>query len=104
MWKKQSRTAIKDFLRPSIQRDIRNELTEKAAAQAIKVFSQNLRSLLLQPPVRGKVVLGIDPAYRTGCKWCVIDDTGKLLETGVFYPTPPEKNRRIGSSPLRPGK
>lgn len=92
--------AIKDgykrLLAPSIQRDIRNELTEKAAAQAIKVFSQNLRSLLLQPPVRGKVVLGIDPAYRTGCKWCVIDDTGKLLETGVFYPTPPQK--RIGES------
>ena len=64
-------------------------MTEKAEAQAIKVFSRNLRSLLLQPPVRGRVVLGIDPAYRTGCKWCVIDTTGKLLEAGVFYPTPP---------------
>lgn len=85
------RDSYKRLLAPSVQRDIRNELTEKAAAQAIKVFSKNLRSLLLQPPVRGRVVLGIDPAYRTGCKWCVIDDTGKLLETGVFYPTPPQK-------------
>jgi len=85
------RDGYKRLIAPSVARDIRNELTEKAAAQAIKVFSQNLRSLLLQPPVRGKVVLGIDPAYRTGCKWCVIDQTGKLLETGVFYPTPPLK-------------
>ncbi|MDD4768126.1 MAG: Tex-like N-terminal domain-containing protein, partial [Desulfotomaculaceae bacterium] len=88
------RDGYKRLIAPSVERDIRNELTEKAAAQAIKVFSQNLRSLLLQPPVRGKVVLGIDPAYRTGCKWCVIDDTGKLLETGVFYPTPPLKKIR----------
>ncbi|MDD4334557.1 MAG: Tex family protein [Desulfotomaculaceae bacterium] len=88
------RDGYKRLLAPSVQRDIRNELTEKAAAQAIMVFSKNLRSLLLQPPVRGKVVLGIDPAYRTGCKWCVIDNTGKLLETGVFYPTPPLKKIR----------
>lgn len=87
--------AIKDtykrLISPAVARDIRNELTEKAEAQAINVFSKNLRSLLLQPPVRGKVVLGIDPAYRTGCKWSVIDPTGKFLEAGVFYPTPPQK-------------
>jgi uncharacterized protein len=85
------RDSYKRLIAPSVARDIRNELTERAEAQAIKVFSKNLRSLLLQPPVRGKVILGIDPAYRTGCKWSVIDTTGKLLEAGVFYPTPPLK-------------
>lgn len=83
--------AYKRLISPAVERGIRNELTEKAEVQAIKVFSKNLRSLLLQPPVRGKVVLGIDPAYRTGCKWSVIDTTGKFLEAGVFYPTPPLK-------------
>ncbi|MDD4238571.1 MAG: Tex family protein [Desulfotomaculaceae bacterium] len=87
--------AIKDsykrLISPSVERDIRNELTVIAEAQAIKVFSKNLRSLLLQPPVRGKVVLGLDPAYRTGCKWSVIDKMGKFLEAGVIYPTPPWK-------------
>ncbi|TEB07789.1 30S ribosomal protein S1 [Pelotomaculum schinkii] len=87
--------AIKDgykrLIAPAVERDIRNELTDKAQAQAIKVFSKNLRSLLLQPPVRGKVVLGLDPGYRTGCKWSVIDKTGKFLEAGVIYPTAPLK-------------
>ncbi|MEN6392040.1 MAG: helix-hairpin-helix domain-containing protein, partial [Syntrophomonas sp.] len=59
--------------------------------QAIKVFAQNLSGLLLQPPVKGQIVLGLDPAYRTGCKWTVVDDTGKMLEVGVVYPTPPHK-------------
>ena len=81
----------KRLLAPAIERDIRNELTEKAETQATIVFSKNLRSLLLQPPVKGKVCLAIDPAYRTGCKLAVVDATGKLLETGVIYPTPPQK-------------
>lgn len=87
--------AIKDgyrrLLAPSVERDIRNQLTETAGEQAIAVFSKNLRQLLLQPPVKDKMVLGIDPAYRTGCKWAVVDTTGKLLEVGIIYPTPPQK-------------
>lgn len=79
------------LLLPAIERDIRGELTAKAEQQAIKVFSQNLRRLLLQPPIKGAVVLGVDPAYRTGCKWAVVDETGKLMEVGVVYPTPPQK-------------
>jgi len=79
------------LLAPAIERDIRAELTEKAEKQAVKVFSQNLRRLLLQPPIREAVVLGVDPAYRTGCKWAVVDETGKLLEVGVVYPTPPQE-------------
>jgi uncharacterized protein len=89
----QIQTAVADswqrLLAPAIERDIRNELTELAHEQAIQVFSKNLRSLLLQAPVKGKVMLGIDPAYRTGCKWAVIDATGLVMEIGVFYPTPP---------------
>lgn len=81
----------KRLIAPAVERDIRNELTDKAQAQAVKVFSKNLRSLLLQPPVRGKVVLGLDPGYRTGCKWSVVDQTGKFLEAGVIYPTAPLK-------------
>ena len=80
------------LLAPAIERDIRNELTEFAHEQALKVFSKNLRSLLLQSPVKGKVMLGIDPAYRTGCKWAVIDATGLVKEIGVFYPTPPRSD------------
>jgi len=80
------------LLAPAIERDIRSELTERAHEQAIQVFSKNLRSLLLQAPVNGKVLLGIDPAYRTGCKWAVIDATGLVKEIGVFYPTPPRSD------------
>lgn len=83
--------AYKRLIAPAVERDIRNELTDKAQTQAIQVFSKNLRSLLLQPPVRNKVVLGLDPAYRTGCKWAVVDKTGKFMEAGVIYPTPPVK-------------
>ena len=75
---------------PSLEREIRNQLTEGAEEQAIKVFSENLRNLLMQPPVKDRVVLGLDPAYRTGCKLAVVDDTGKVLETTVIYPTPPQ--------------
>lgn len=74
---------------PSVEREIRNELTDNAQEQAMKVFAANLKNLLLQPPVKGSVVLGLDPAYRTGCKIGVVDDTGKVLETTVIYPTPP---------------
>ena len=76
---------------PSLEREIRNELTDAANEQAIKTFALNLRPLLMQPPVRGRVTLGFDPAYRTGCKLAVVDETGKVLETGVIYPTPPHK-------------
>ncbi len=79
------------LIKPSVERDIRNELTQKAEEQAINIFAKNLSSLLLQPPVKGQTVLGIDPAYRTGCKWTIVDDTGKMLEVGVVYPTPPHK-------------
>lgn len=84
---------------PSLEREIRNELTEKASDDAIKVFSANLRQLLMQPPIRGKVALGLDPGYRTGCKVAVVDATGKVLDTGVIYPVPPhnkiEEAKRI---------
>ncbi len=79
------------LIKPSIERDIRNELSEQAEEHAINIFARNLSSLLLQPPVKGQVILGLDPAYRTGCKWTVVDDTGKMLEVGVVYPTPPHR-------------
>jgi uncharacterized protein len=79
------------LIKSSIERDLRNELSEKAEEQAINIFAKNLGSLLLQPPVKGQVILGLDPAYRTGCKWTVVDDTGKMLEVGVVYPTPPQR-------------
>ena len=74
---------------PSIEREMRNALTEKASADAIKVFSQNLQQLLMQPPVKDTVTIGLDPGYRTGCKVAVVDGTGKVLDTGVIYPVPP---------------
>ncbi|MPM36181.1 Protein YhgF [bioreactor metagenome] len=76
---------------PSIEREVRSELTEIASEQAISMFALNLKPLLLQPPLKGKVVLGLDPAYRTGCKVAVVDETGKVLDTTVVYPTPPQK-------------
>ncbi|WP_100374543.1 Tex family protein [Bacillus sp. FJAT-45037] len=79
----------KRLIEPSIDRDIRNELTTKAEEQAIHIFSENLRNLLLQPPMKDKIVLGVDPAYRTGCKLAVVDGTGKVLDIGIVYPTPP---------------
>ncbi|MDP4086404.1 MAG: Tex family protein [Bacillota bacterium] len=81
--------SYKRLIQPSIEREIRNELTEVAEEQAIHIFSENLRNLLLQPPLKGKMVLGVDPAYRTGCKLAVVDDTGKLLKIDVIYPHPP---------------
>ena len=82
--------SYKRLISPSVENEVRNELTELAGEQAIKVFAENLRNLLLQPPVKGRVVLGLDPAYRTGCKLAVVDDTGKVLATDVIYPTPPQ--------------
>ena len=75
---------------PSIEREVRNALTEQADEQAIKMFAMNLNHLLMQPPLKGKIVLGLDPAYRTGCKIAVVDETGRLLDTSVVYPTPPQ--------------
>lgn len=72
---------------PSIEREIRNDLTENACENSMKVFGVNLRQLLMQPPVKGKTVLGLDPGYRTGCKVAVVDSTGKVLDTAVIYPT-----------------
>ncbi len=82
--------SYKRLIAPSLEREIRNDLTEKAEEAAIGVFRENLRQLLLQPPISGKVVFALDPAYRTGCKIAVIDTTGKPLETTVVYPTPPQ--------------
>ncbi|MED1606281.1 Tex family protein [Cytobacillus kochii] len=79
----------KRLIQPSIERELRAELTEKGEEQAIKIFSENLKNLLLQPPLKGKVVLAVDPAYRTGCKLAVIDETGKVLKIDVIYPHPP---------------
>ncbi|PWA06976.1 RNA-binding transcriptional accessory protein [Pueribacillus theae] len=91
--------SFKRLIEPSIEREIRGQLTEKAEEQAIHIFSENLKHLLLQPPLKGNVVLGIDPAYRTGCKLAVVDETGKVLKISVIYPTPPrseiEKAKKI---------
>ncbi|WNF38894.1 Tex family protein [Bacillaceae bacterium IKA-2] len=91
--------SYKRLIEPSIEREIRKELSEKGEDQAIHIFSENLRNLLLQPPLKGRVALGVDPAYRTGCKLAVVDDTGKVLHISVIYPTPPrneiEKGKKI---------
>jgi protein Tex len=85
--------SYKRLIQPSVEREIRNDLTDKAENQAIHIFSENLRKLLLQPPMKGKMVLGVDPAYRTGCKLAVIDETGKMLEVNVIYPHPPKSQK-----------
>ena len=86
---------------PSLEREIRGDLTEMADEQAIKTFALNLRPLLMQPPVKGKVTLGFDPAYRTGCKLAVVDGTGRVLETGVIYPTKPHNKEEEAKKVLR---
>ena len=78
------------LIAPAIEREIRNDLSEKAEDGAIKVFGKNLEQLLMQPPIKGRVVLGWDPAFRTGCKLAVVDETGKVLDTTVIYPTAPQ--------------
>ena len=89
------------LIEPSIEREIRSALTQRAATAAIKVFSTNLRQLLLQPPVKGKVALGLDPGYRTGCKVAVVDATGRVLDTGVIYITHSEAQKEQAKSTLR---
>lgn len=91
--------SYKRLIQPSIAREIRNSLTEKAEQQAIKIFSENLKNLLLQPPLKGKMVLGVDPAFRTGCKLAVVDETGKVHTVNVMYPTAP-KNDFAGSEKI----
>lgn len=92
---------LKRLLYPSLEREVRNELTIKGEDQAIKVFSKNLRNLLLLPPVRGQVVLAVDPGFRTGSKLAVVDATGKLLEVGVIFPHPPQKKWAEAESMIR---
>ncbi len=89
------------LLFPSLEREVRADLTERAQEQAIHTFALNLRPLLMQPPVKNKVILGFDPAYRTGCKLAVVDPTGKVLETGVIYPTKPHNKVEEGKRILR---
>ena len=84
--------SYKRLIEPSIDREIRSDLTEKAEEKAIKVFGQNAKQLLLGSPIKGKTVIGFDPAYRTGCKIAVIDETGKVLDTATIYPTAPQND------------
>lgn len=83
----------KRLLFPSLEREIRNDLTQRAEEQAIRIFKENLKGLLMIPPIKGKRILGIDPGLRTGCKIACVDETGKLLETAIIYPTPPRKEK-----------
>lgn len=91
--------SYKRLIQPSIEREIRSSLTEKAEMQAIEVFSENLKNLLLQPPLKGRTILGVDPAFRTGCKLAAIDETGKVLEVSVMFPTAP-KNDTAGAEEI----
>lgn len=97
--------AIEDSYRrliaPSVETDVRNLLTERAGDSAIKVFAKNLSGLLLQPPIKGRTVLGLDPGYRTGCKVAVVDDTGKVLDTGVIYCTLPNHDKEKAKAFLK---
>lgn len=93
--------SYKRLIFPSIEREIRTELTDEANEQAIKIFSDNLENLLLQPPMKGKIVLGLDPAFRTGCKLAVVDETGKLLEKSVIYPHEPIKDLENANKELK---
>ncbi|MDI3090783.1 Tex family protein [Priestia megaterium] len=93
--------AYKRLIEPSIEREIRKELSEKAEERAIHIFSENLRKLLLQPPLKGKVVLGVDPAFRTGCKLAAVDETGKVLKIDVIYPHPPVRKAAEAQNKLK---
>lgn len=84
--------SYKRLIQPSVEREVRTQLTEMAETQAIEVFSENLRNLLLQPPLKGRMILAVDPAFRTGCKLAVIDETGKMHEIGVVFPTAPRND------------
>ncbi len=83
--------ALARLMVPSLEREIRRELTQRAEAHAVDVFARNLRGKLLAPPLRGKRVLAIDPGFRTGCKLATLDEHGNMLEEGVIYPHPPQK-------------
>lgn len=89
------------LIQPSIEREVRAELFDRASEQAIQTFERNLKPLLLQPPLKGKVILGLDPAYRTGCKIAVIDASGKFLASSVVYPTPPQKKIEEAKAKLK---
>ncbi|WP_304509368.1 Tex family protein [Anaerotignum sp.] len=93
--------SYKRLIAPSLERELRNDFTEKAEESALGVFRENLKQLLLQPPIAGKMVLALDPAFRTGCKIAVIDETGKPLETTVVYPTPPQNKKAEAEKTLR---
>ncbi|MBE7091966.1 MAG: RNA-binding transcriptional accessory protein [Clostridiales bacterium] len=93
--------AYKRLIFPAIEREIRNELTEKATESAIKVFGVNLRQLLMQPPIKNKITLGLDPGYRTGCKVAVVDETGKVLDTSVIYATLPNHDKEKAKTILK---
>ena len=98
------RDAWERLIFPSLEREIRSELTDRANESAIRVFSQNLHQLLMQPPIKGKVTLGVDPGFRTGCKLAVIDENGKVLDTGVGYFTlPGDENRKAAAARLIKG-
>lgn len=94
------RDSYKRLISPSIERDVRNELFDNASESAIKIFQLNLKNLLLSPPLKDKVIMGLDPAYRTGCKIAVIDETGKVLDTCVVFPTPPQNRKEEAEKKL----
>ena len=96
-----TKDAYERLIAPAIERDIRNELTEKAESSAITVFGKNLEQLLMQPPITGKTVLGWDPAFRTGCKLAVVDPTGKVLDTKVIFPTAPQNKVEEAKTELK---
>ncbi len=93
--------AYERLIAPSVQTEMRNLLTDSAQEQAIRVFGENLKNLLMLPPVRGKVVMGFDPAYRTGCKIAIVDDVGDVLDTTVVYPTPPQNKTEEAKATLK---
>lgn len=96
--------SYKRLMFPAIEREIRGEITEKAETKAIEVFSINLKKLLLQPPMKGNIVLGVDPAYRTGCKFAAVDETGKVLEKGVIYQNQKYIGEKIAPSRIKEAK
>lgn len=93
------RDAYKRFIGPAIEREMRNEATEKADKQAIDVFGENLRNLLLQAPLKGRIVMGFDPAYRTGCKLAIVNETGRVLDKGVIFPHKPASGKQRAQAP-----
>ena len=96
--RKVAEDSYKRLIAPAIEREIRGNMTEKAEDGSMTVFAQNLEQLLMQPPISGQVVLGWDPAFRTGCKLTVVDPTGKVLDTAVIYPTAPTTPAKIAAA------